>query len=257
MNKKYSILIPAYNECGGVGHVLEELLMLTKQGSFEIIVIDDCSIDGTAAEVQKYPVRLLPNIQNFGYGYSLKRGIRESVYENILILDADGSYPVSAIPKLIDEYEKGFDMVVGIREGKYYQGTYMKRIARFMFRSMSEFTTGRKIPDINSGMRVFRKDLALTFFHTLSSGFSFTTTITLAFMLNAHSVRYIPIEYFKRKGSSKVRYFRDTLRATQIIVESITAYNPIKIYLLCAIGIILVGFVSAVIAAFSATLALL
>ena len=117
-------------------------------------------------------------------------------------------------------------------------GKLLKRIARFFFRKLSEFTTGRKIPDINSGFRVFRKDLAMKFFHTLSSGFSFTTTITLAFMLNSYTVKYFPIPYNKRRGSSKVKYFRDTLRSAQIIIEAIVFYNPLKIFLLLkAIGI--------------------
>jgi hypothetical protein len=141
----------------------------------------------------------------------------------------------------LKEYENGFDMVVGSRHGKYYQGSLAKRVGRFFFRRISEFTTGRRIPDINSGCRVFKKDVALKFFHTLSSGFSFTTTITLAFMLNSHSVSYIPIEYHKRVGTSKVRYSRDILRSMQIVVESIILYNPIKIFMLLALGILMSG----------------
>jgi len=257
MNTKYSIVIPAYNEEGGIGSVIAQVLRLGTAAQFEVIVIDDHSSDGTAGEVRNYPVRLLTNVQNFGYGYSLKRGIRAASHEHIIILDGDGSYPVSAIPTLLEEYEKGFDMVVGIRQGNFYRGSRVKRVGRFAFRVLSEFATGRRIPDINSGMRIFRKDLALAFFHTLSSGFSFTTTITLAFMLNAYSVRYIPIEYHKRKGTSKVRYLRDTLRASQIIVESIVFYNPLKIFLLCSIGVFLVGLVSMIVGFFSVGLGLL
>lgn len=257
MNTKYSILIPAYNEEGGIGAVIAQILKLGTKERFEVIVIDDHSSDGTGREARKYPARLLTNVQNFGYGYSLKRGIRAASHEHIIILDGDGSYPVAAIPRLIEEYEKGFDMVVGIRQGSFYRGSRVKRVGRFAFRVLSEFATGRKIPDINSGLRIFRRDLAVAFFHTLSSGFSFTTTITLAFMLNAYSVHYIPIEYHKRRGTSKVRYFRDTLRASQIIVESIVFYNPLKMFLLCAVAIFLTGLVSIIIAFFSMGLGLL
>lgn len=248
MNRQYSIVVPAYNEAGGIGKVLSELLQLKGGRDFEIIVVNDCSKDDTAKEVAKYPVTLISNVQNSGYGFSLKRGIAAAKYDSIVILDADGTYPVAEIPKLADIYEQGFDMVVGARHGKYYQGTMIKRIARFFFKTLSEFTTGRTIPDINSGLRIFRRDYALRFFHTLSSGFSFTTTITLAFMLNSFSVKYIPVDYFKRKGDSKVRYFRDTLRSTQIIIEAIIFYNPLKIYMIGAGMIVAAGVISLFIA---------
>lgn len=241
MKHEYSLIIPAYNEETAIGQLLDELVADSDAIYSEIIVVDDCSSDKTAEVVKKYPVQLLHNVQNFGYGYSLKRGISAAKGDSIIILDADGSYPPSAIATLSKEYEKGFDMVVGARHGVFYHGSFAKRIGRFFFRTLSEFATGRHIPDINSGFRVFRKDLTMRFFHTLSTGFSFTTTITLAFMLNAHPVSYVPIEYRKRKGFSKVRYFRDTLRSTQIITEAIVFYNPLKIYLLGAIGIILSG----------------
>ena len=248
MNRQYSIVVPAYNEAGGIGKVLAELLQLKGGREFEIIVVNDCSKDDTAKEVAKYPVTLISNVQNSGYGFSLKRGIAAAKFGSIIILDADGTYPVAEIPKLADIYEQGFDMVVGARHGKYYQGTMIKRVARFFFKTLSEFTTGRTIPDINSGLRIFRRDYALRFFHTLSSGFSFTTTITLAFMLNAYSVKYIQVDYFKRKGDSKVRYLRDTLRSTQIIIEAIIFYNPLKIYMIGAGIIALSGVVSLFIA---------
>lgn len=235
MEKKYSIIIPAFNEEGGIANMLTELFAAKIDRTLEIIVVNDASTDGTENEVAKFPVRLVSNIQNSGYGYSLKHGIQLAAYDNIIITDADGTYPVGSISALITEYEKGFDMVVGARQGKFYRGTLLKRIARFFFKRLSEFTSGRKIPDINSGFRVFDKVLAVKFFNALSSGFSFTTTITLAFMLNSYSVKYIPISYHDRKGLSKVKYFRDTLRSAQIIIEAIVLYNPLKLFLLCIV----------------------
>jgi glycosyltransferase involved in cell wall biosynthesis len=257
MHKKYSIIIPAYNEAGGIGKVLEEILHSDYAGSFEIIVVDDHSSDETATVAAGYPVQVIRNVQNFGYGYSLKRGIAAAVHDAVIILDADGSYPIAEIPKLVAEYEKGFDMVVGARHGQYYRGSFSKRVGRFFFRVLSEFATGRHIPDINSGLRIFRKDAALRFFHTLSSGFSFTTTITLSFMLNAYAVTYLPIEYHKRKGHSKVRYVRDTLRSAQIIVEAIATYNPLKIFLLVAAMMCFTGVVAGVLALWHPWIALL
>ena len=245
--KSYSIVIPAYNEALGIGHVLEEILALKINRLFEIIVVDDSSTDETAEITKKFPIVLIHNIQNSGYGYSLKQGVRNAKYENIIITDADGTYPVASIPELIEAYESGFDMIVGARQGKFYHGTIIKRIARFFFKKLSEFTAGRRIPDINSGLRVFRKDLAFKFFNTLSNGFSFTTTITLAFMLNSYNVKYIPIPYSKRSGSSKVRYLHDTLRSSQIIIEAIIFYNPLKLFLLLIIFQVITGVLSLVI----------
>ncbi|MBI3572137.1 glycosyltransferase family 2 protein [Candidatus Kaiserbacteria bacterium] len=255
MKQSYSIILPAYNEAAAIGAVLVDLQQeFSKE---EIIVVDDCSTDGTAAVAARYPVTLLRNVQNFGYGYSLKRGIKSAVHEHVIILDADGSYPVAALAPLVAEYEKGFDMVVGTRQGSFYHGPLLKRMARACFRALSEFATGRTIPDINSGCRIFRKDLALRFFHTLSTGFSFTTTITLAFLLNAYAVRYLPIEYHKRTGNSKVRYLRDTLRSAQIITEAIIFYNPLKMFLLCAAIIFCAGIASFFIGFYSPPLAFL
>jgi len=248
MKNSYSIIIPAYNEGGAIGTILETLLELPHQEQLEIVVVNDGSSDNTAAVVSKYPVTLLQNVSNFGYGHSLKVGITHAKHQHIVILDADGSYPVDAIPQLISFFEKGFDMVVGARQGAHYHGSLIKRIARIFFRALSEFSAGRRIPDINSGLRVFRKDVAIRFFHTLSSGFSFTTTITLAFMLNAYSVAYVPVAYHKRKGHSKVHYVRDTLRSTQIIVESIATYNPLKLFLLIATNLFGLGVLMSIVA---------
>ncbi len=243
ITQKYSIVIPAYNEVNAIEGVLHDIQNLPFRDQIEVIVVDDCSSDGTLAKLQgrSNSIMVLSNVQNSGYGFSLKRGIAVARNENIIIIDADGSYPISVLPGLIAEYERGFDMVVGARQGVQYRGSFVKRSARVCFRVISEFTTGRKIPDINSGCRIFKKETAMKFFHTLSSGFSFTTTITLAYMLNSYSVHYVPIVYHKRTGLSKVRYYRDTLRALQIIVESITIYNPLKLFIVLSEVVAIAG----------------
>jgi len=135
----------------------------------------------------------------------------------------------------------GFDMAVGARTGSEYRGTFVKMPARRVFLWLSEYATGRKIDDINSGLRVFRKEIVIRYIGTISNGFSFTTTITLAAMLNGYFVKYIPIDYYKRLGKSHVRYVRDTLRSLQIIVESILYYNPLKLFLLVAMVLLSVA----------------
>lgn len=259
MSQRYTVIIPAYNEADAIGETLEKILAVAKErgDAFEVIVVDDCSTDATRDVVRQHPATLLENIQNFGYGYSIKRGIAHASAEHIIITDADGTYPIAELPKLLEVYERGFDMVVGARRGKHYRGSLFKYPARLVFLWLAEFAAGRKIPDINSGLRVFRKEQALRYLHTCSTGFSFTTTLTLAFLLNAHSVTWLPISYYARVGTSKIRYIRDTLRTAQVIVESILFYNPIKIYLLCGLVIAVAALVTVLLLPFVPALVLL
>lgn len=229
----YSIIIPALNEQEGIGPTLEKLQSLP--GSPEIIVIDDGSTDGTAAAVRRFPeVILLSHPAPGGYGRSLKTGIRHARTDIIVITDADGTYPTESIPALVDDIDRGFDMAVGARQGKHYRGTFLKMPARIIFQWLVEFTTGRSIADINSGLRAFRKQHVLAVEEDLCNGFSFTTTLTLILLLQGKFVHYRPIEYGARIGRTKVRIIRDSLRTLQYVVEVIAAYNPLKLFVLLA-----------------------
>lgn len=237
-----TVVIPAYNEEHSIGAVIEALRpQVEKLGhESEIVVVVDGATDGTAAEARRYGVRVVEHPQNLGYGRSLKTGISAARNELIAITDADTTYPVDRIPEMVELAAK-FDMVVGARQGRFYQGGVVKRLGRFVFRKLAEFATGQSIPDINSGLRVFRRSQMIPFFPIISAGFSFTTTSTLAYMLNDLCVCYLPIAYHKRAGRSKVRHLRDSLRALQIIVEAILRINPIKVFLLLALPFALVG----------------
>ncbi len=228
-----SIVIPAHDEEEAVGKVVKDInrVMKASKIGYEVIVVDDGSSDKTGHNAQSAGARVISHPENLGYGASLKRGIVEARYDIIGIIDADGSYPADVFPHLYS-FMKRYDMVVGAREGRTFRGTMLKFLARRIFKFLCEFATGRSIPDINSGLRVFRRELALEHFPRLSLGFSFTTTITLALFLTGKFIKYVPIDYYVREGRSKVRHFRDTLRAGQIIVETILLYNPVKIFVL-------------------------
>lgn len=231
MTPPYSIIIPALNEQDGIGPTLEKLRRLS--GSPEIIVVDDGSTDGTAAVVRGFPgIILLSHPSPGGYGRSLKDGIRRASTDIVVITDADGTYPSDSIPSLVADIERGFDMAVGARTGKHYRGLFLKMPARLIFKWLVEFTTGRSIPDINSGLRAFKKNDALAIEEDLCNGFSFTTTQTLIMILQGKFVHYRPIEYGARIGRTKVRIIRDSLRTLQYIMEAIAAYNPLKIFVL-------------------------
>lgn len=231
-----TVVVPAYNEAGSIGDVVRRIdRVMSETGTqAEILVIVDGATDATAAEAAAAGARVIEHPQNMGYGRSLKTGIAAATHDRIAITDADGTYPVERLPELLRLAER-FHMVVGARTGRFYQGGLIKRTGRILFRWLSEFAAGQRIPDINSGLRVFRRQDMLPFFPVISAGFSFTTTCTLVYLLNDLFVHYVPIEYGRRQGKSKVRHLRDSLRALQIIVEAILRCNPIKMFLLLAI----------------------
>ena len=253
-----SILIPAYNEANSILQTLDGLqkIMQTATTPYEIIVVDDGSKDDTARLAESVSgVRVVRQPTNGGYGRALKTGIRYATFDWIAIVDADSSYPLDRLTDLLT-YIPRFDMVVGARTGVHYWGSWSKRISRIMLTRMVNFVIGQSIPDINSGFRIFRKDIAIKHSSRISSGFSFTTTLTLAMFLDEHFVVYVPIDYHQREGKSHVKMGRDTLRMMQILVMAILYYNPLKLfYLICfaSVGLgLLVALLFLLIGSFSA-----
>lgn len=245
-----SVIIPVYNEENGVVASIESIAReLDGFVDYEIIAVNDGSKDKSLERMSSINLpnfRIINHTENLGYGKSLYDGIVSAKYDCIAIIDADSSYPAKDIKTLYGYYPE-YDMVVGARSGFEYKKGVFKRPARLLFKFLVEYATGRKVPDFNSGLRIFRKDVILQHKDSLCTGFSFTTTITLLFMLNHYYVKYVPIDYLKREGKSKVNRFKDTLRAGQIIVEAILHYNPIKLFLLIASWNAIFGVLVAVI----------
>lgn len=229
---KISVLIPAFNEERAVAETVARVAAaMDRSGSeYEVIVIDDGSSDATAERASRPGVRVLRHPCNAGYGRALKTGLRAAAGEWVAIVDADGSYPVEELHSLL-ERTPAFDMVVGARTGKHYWGSTMKWWGRLALQRLVRFVAGTTVPDVNSGMRVFRKSIALANLNRIGNGFSFTTTLTLVMLLEGHFVSYRPIDYRQRVGPSKVKVGRDTLRTLQILVMAVVAYNPIKLFL--------------------------
>lgn len=227
-----SVVIPAFNEGPAIGAVLDAVRGLGIDA--EIIVTDDGSIDDTGAVASAHGARVIRHAANLGYGRSIKDAVKAASTDVIVLTDADGTYPVERIPDLLALFDKGFDMVVGARQGAVYRGTFFKSMLRWFLRKVVEFASGRKVPDVNSGLRVFRKSAVEQYFPDICDGFSFTTTITLVCNLTHRTIGYMPIAYDKRVGRSKVRLARDTLRTMQYIVECIVRYNPLKLFVVLA-----------------------
>ena len=169
--EEVSIIIPAYNEKEGIARVIESLRSLNGH-LWEIIVVDDGSTDGTPEMVKQFEdVILIQHPLNRGYGAAIKTGIRHAKYNTLVISDADGTYPVNDIPKLIAQLPKS-DMVVGARHIYGSNIPLSRRPAKWMLNKLANYLTGIKIPDLNSGLRVMKKDIVLKYFHLLPDGFS-------------------------------------------------------------------------------------
>jgi len=226
-----SAIIPAYNEEGGIGEVLgclREVLTATGR-DHEIIVVNDGSTDRTGEIVREAGVTILEHPANRGYGASLKDGIQQAQYDNILILDADGTYPQDAIPALLKDADD-CDMVVGARTGGRVAIPPHRRFPKWLLRKMADYLVGMRIPDLNSGLRIFKKSAAIKFLNILPNGFSFTTTITVALLSNNYRVKFIPINYNKRTGKSKFRPIQDTFNLLNLILRTSLYFNPLKIF---------------------------
>jgi glycosyltransferase involved in cell wall biosynthesis len=238
-----SVVIPAFNEEEAIGEVVGEVAELCTAGGidFEIIVVDDGSTDQTGETLQSKAVTVLRHPENRGYGASIKTGVLSARHPWILILDADGTYPVSEIPKLLESLDH-YDMVVGARLGKDVNIPMVRRPAKWLLNKLANYMAQTKIPDINSGFRIFRKSSFLRFLSIYPAGFSLTTTITLALLCNNHPVKYVPINYHKRKGQSKIRPLRDTYNFFLLVIRTIMYFDPLRVFLPLAFAILLCGF---------------
>ncbi len=230
----FTVVVPAYNEEGSIVKVLQDVAITMKNIAYdyEIIVVNDGSIDKTVERIKEsdLDVRLMEHAVNKGYGASLITGIRHSLYDNIIIVDADGTYPIEAIETIIKEY-KGCEMVVGSRTGEQAHIPLIRKPVKYLLRKFAEYMTGEKIPDMNSGLRIMDKKVVLRFAGLLPKGFSFTTTITIAMLTNNYAVKFIPINYYKRTGRSKIRPIRDTLNFIQLIIRTVMYFSPLKIFI--------------------------
>jgi glycosyltransferase involved in cell wall biosynthesis len=227
-----SLVIPAYNEEASIGAVVAKAIDVLRSCGveFEVIVVDDGSGDRTGALAQAAGARVVSHPHNRGYGNSLKSGIQAARYENVIICDADESYPLEQIPLLMADADR-YQMIIGARQGKWFHGSFFKRMGRAAQLGLVRFAAGTKVPDANSGFRLIKRSLAAHYFDFACTGFSYTTSITIAMLCEQHSVKFVNIDYHKRTGRSHVRYFRDTARSLQIVVQCILRYNPLKAFL--------------------------
>jgi len=199
--------------------------------SYEIIVIDDGSDDGSGQALRAIDgIRLIQFGTNRGSGSARKYGTQASRGRIVVWTDVDMTYPNHLIPELVEELS-GYDQVVGARTSE--QGTHkaFRVPAKWFIRKLASYLAQTRIPDLNSGLRAFRRDVALQYINQLPTGFSCVTTITMTFLAHGYSVKYWPIEYHERAGRSKFHWWRDTHRYLLQVVRMIVSYNPLRLFL--------------------------
>ena len=240
---KVSVVIPAFNEEQGVGPVVVELLeTLGRHGlEAEIIVVDDGSTDKTASAAAAAGARVLRHRSNRGYGAALKSGISAASNDYVVITDADGTYPSKYIPELLASLETA-DMVVGARTGANVKIPLVRRPAKWLLNRLANYMTNSKIPDLNSGLRAFRRNVAMQYFTILPDQFSWTTTITLAMHCDKYAVTYLPIDYLARKGRSKIVPW-DAGSFAILILRTAMLFRPLRVFIPVVMLCLIYGFV--------------
>ncbi len=226
-----SIIIPAYNEEQGIGETLTRIFetMDAAHYDYQVIVVNDGSTDGTAAQVEKFPRATLVNhSRNRGSGASTNTALRHARGEICVMTDGDGTYPVQDIPRLLEAMNE-YDMVIGARVREAGTLKVLRTPAKWFIRSLASFLTDTKIPDLNSGLRAYKKTNVFKYMHILPHGQSWVSTITLAHLSDDLEVKWIPIEYYERKGKSKFRPLQDTYNYLMLVLRTVMYFNPMKI----------------------------
>jgi glycosyltransferase involved in cell wall biosynthesis len=240
-----SVVLPIHNE---VGHVHQEIdrikeALESSPYSFEIIAIDDGSTDGSGNELrQRTDIHFIQLIRNQGAGFARKIGTRAARGRVVVWTDVDMTYPNDRIPQLVKELE-GYDQVVGARRTEAGSARHLRIPAKWFIRRLAAYLLKTEIPDLNSGFRAFRRDVANQFLHVLPKGFSCVTTMTMSFLANGYSVKHVPIDYLPRAGESKFHWWRDTKRYVLQVIRMVLSYEPLRFFLPLALGLATVGIV--------------
>ncbi|MFA5029368.1 MAG: glycosyltransferase family 2 protein [Patescibacteria group bacterium] len=230
--KSLSVVVPVYNEEKTVGQVMaslkSELSKLDVQ--YEIIAVNDCSQDQSLVVLEKIDgIKAISHPHNKGYGASLKTGIKASQYEWILIIDADGTYPIDSIAKLLEKIPQ-YDLVVGARDNKSSAIPSSRRHAKGFLNKFAGYLAGREIPDLNSGLRIFKKDIILKYWELFPNKFSFTSTLTMTCLTHQYETIFLPIDYYKRQGKSSLKPF-EFFVFLKLIIKLSLFFKPLKVFI--------------------------
>ena len=245
-----TIVLPCHNE---EGHVVAEVARICAAMDascydYELVAYDDASTDGTLARLQEAAAQF-PNLRvvhfprNGGSGTVRRIGTRQARGKIVVWTDADMSYPNERIPEFVEmlDSEEFVDQVVGARTTEQGTHKFLRVPAKWFIRKLAEVLTNSAIPDLNSGLRAFRREVALPYLRLLPPGFSCVTTITIAFLSNQHDVKYVPIDYAKRAGRSKFHFFSDAYRYVLQVLRMVMYFNPLKVLMPPALTLLVLG----------------
>jgi glycosyltransferase involved in cell wall biosynthesis len=222
-----SLVLPAKNEADGLRRTLPGVRSLLPDA--QILVVDDGSSDETAAVAVEHGASVLRSPYSMGNGAAIKRGARAATGDVIVFMDADGQHSIELIPRLLARMDEGYDMVVGAR-GWDGQASVGRGMANGLYNKVASAMTGFAVRDLTSGFRAVRADKFKEFLHLLPNGFSYPTTITMAFFRSGYAVAYEPIPVAQRIGRSHIRPMRDGMRFLLIIFKIATLYSPLKLF---------------------------
>ncbi len=225
-----SIVVPVYNEEAALSRVLDAIEQAMQASGYphEMLVIDDGCTDRSAEIAAAMGARVIRHATNRGYGSAIRTGIREAAGQIIVITDADGTYPNSEIPSLLDRLDR-HDLIVGARRSEQGSARLLRAPAKRFIRWLARVLTRAEIQDLNSGLRAFRKEIAERYLNLLPPGFSCSATLTMIFLCEGYEVAYVPIDYYPRVGRSKFHPIRDTANFVALVWRMIFYFNPLRI----------------------------
>jgi len=240
--KELSIIVPVYNEKEAIENTIKGLLEVSQKNNWQILVVNDGSIDETRKILENFKtIEVIHHPYNKGYGAALKTGIRNCKTDYVCFYDSDGQHNPEDITRMIQEMDN-FDMMIG-RRGKDSYKEWIRRPGKWFLSKTANFLTGHKIPDLNSGLRIVKRDLILKFIHLFPDGFSFSTTSTIAFINLGFSVGYYPVKTNKRIGKSSVKQIKHGSNVLLLILRLIVLFNPLKVFIPVSLIIFFVGLI--------------
>jgi glycosyltransferase involved in cell wall biosynthesis len=248
---RLSVILPARNEAAALGQVLEELQrsLAAVPAEVEVLVVDDASEDETPAIARQHGAILLRHQVPGGYGAALKTGIQAARAPSIAILDADGSYDPASILAMW-RFLPQYDHVNGVRQSEQGRWPIARKLAKALLWTFAQWFSGRPARDLNCGIKVFKRLMALEYLWVMPDGFSASSSLTLAFLCTGRRVKYVPVPYRQRLGHSKFRPLRDTLRCVQAILKVLFHFQPFRLGVVVAaialLGALAVIFLHAV-----------
>ncbi len=238
-----SVILPVYNERGHLRTEIDRVsaALTASPYTFEIIVVDDGSDDGSEIDLRGIEgIRLIRHSANRGSGTARRTGTTAARGRIVVWTDVDMTYPNDLIPDIVAQVD-GCDHVVGARRSEEGTKRFFRVPAKWFIRRLASYLTDTDIPDLNSGLRAFRRDVAMQYVHHLPAGFSCVTTLTMSFLSNGYQVKYVPIDYFPRAGTSKFHWWRDTKRYLLQVVRMSLSYNPLKVFMPIGLALLFLG----------------